>query len=71
MEGERRVLQHGVEPLAVEGRRIDPSYHPTPAYEGAIRYSGFQRLATLWDEVGSVDLIVNTPLGRESFYDEV
>jgi hypothetical protein len=39
--------------------RIDPSYRPTPAYEGAIRYSGFPKLVELWDEVGSVDLIVS------------
>jgi hypothetical protein len=41
---------------------LDPSYRPTPAFAGAIRYSGFPVITDLWDDVGSVDFIVSKEL---------
>ena len=38
--------------------RIDPSYHPTPQLAGAIRYRGFDKIASSFDEVSVLDLLV-------------
>lgn len=47
--------------------RIDRDYRPTSAtYRDAIRYSGYEALVRLWDEVGSVDMIVSKEIQRNA-----
>jgi hypothetical protein len=38
--------------------KIDPSYRPTPQFAGSIRYRGFDKLTSSFDEVSELDLII-------------
>lgn len=44
--------------LAPDSAKIDPTYRPTPAFAGAIRYSGFPKIVDSWPDVSTADLIV-------------